>query len=130
MPENKTTSKQCIGEQGSARGTGAQHGARNTLKKKKKNEPEKSNVPKRSARIRANNVTVRDLLKKLNMLQYLDNLDSIGCDSIETAIFANVDDLVTDAHMRKIHAKIFVKAAKKIMEKQRSSSTRRKKGGL
>ena len=61
------------------------------------------------------------------MLQYMDDLVNMGCDTIENAVFANVDDLVTDGQMKKIHAKVFIKAAKKIMEKQKS--TRRRKGG-
>jgi hypothetical protein len=50
------------------------------------------------------------LLETLNMLQYKDSLVEIGCDTLEMAAMATLDDLIVDAKMKKMHAKIFLKA--------------------
>eukprot|EP00943_MAST-04B_sp_MAST-4B-sp1_P006185 g6185.t1 len=63
-----------------------------------------------------NEVTVENLLDTLNMSQYKKKLYSIGCDSLETVVLASIDDLIEDGKMKKMHAKVFVKAAKKILE--------------
>ena len=133
MPEKEIASEQhetqvTIKVEEGNRKTGSQQEAMKPIKMEKKKGPKKSKASSSTKRSRSNNISIEDLLNKLNMLQYMDDLVDMGCDSIENAVFANVDDLVNDGHMKKIHAKVFVKAAKKVMEKQRSSN-RRKKGG-
>jgi hypothetical protein len=134
MPKKESASEQyeeqvTIKEEESNRRTESQQGAMKPIKMENKKKPEKSMASNSSKRSRASNISIEDLLYKLNMLQYMDDLVNMGCDTIENAVFANVDDLVTDGQMKKIHAKVFIKAAKKIMEKQCSKSSRRRKGG-
>ncbi len=83
---------------------------KDAIKRKKKEKAKNEDKQRKKIRI-------EDLLEKLNMSQYVDNLQDIGCDTLEMLVLASTEDLVNDGKMKKMHAKILIKAARKVLKK-------------
>ena len=62
------------------------------------------------------------------MSQYKETLFEIGCDTLEIIAVASVEDLVVDGRMKKMHAKIFLKAVKDLLKKTSSQENGGEKG--
>ena len=83
---------------------------KDAIKRKKKEKAKNEDKQRKKIRI-------EDLLENLNMSQYVDNLQDIGCDTLEMLVLATTEDLVDDGKMKKMHAKILIKAARKVLKK-------------